>query len=404
MLKKTITFLFFLVVLSSCKKEVKNTIDVTHLNWEEVIVNGSNKTVTLMMWQGDQFINNYVKNYIAPAVKEKYNITLNVVNGQGNVIVQTLLAEIQAGKSNSNLDLLWINGETFYQLRQINALFGPFTAQLPNSLYVDYENPFIGKDFQKPTEGYEMPWGNVQMTLIYDSKKVEKPPKTREEFLTFVKEHPGKFTFDNHFTGLTFLKALLIDIAGGQEVLSGAFNEAKYNQYSKELWDYVKELKPYLWKKGETFPEAVATMHQLFANGELWFTMSNNDAEVDNKISEGLFSEDARAYVPNFGTIQNSHYMGIPKLSSKKEAAMLVANFMISPEAQLKKMDPMVWGDGTVLSMKKLNAGLRAKFKNLPSRKYAPKRTIIQQYALQEIAPEYMIRLAEDFRQNIILN
>jgi hypothetical protein len=42
-------------------------------------------------------------------------------------------------------------------------------------------------------------------------------------------------------------------------------------------------------EKRTVFPENVAQVHQLFSNGELWFTMSNNDAEVDSKIAEGLF-------------------------------------------------------------------------------------------------------------------
>jgi len=292
--------------------------------------------------------------------------------------------------------------QSFYQIRQIDGLYGPWTDLIPNAKYINFSNPFIGIDFQQPTEGFELPWGNVQMTLIYDSQKVQNPPKTRAELSAFVKQHPETFTFDNHFTGLTFLKALLIDIAGGNDALSGEFDEEKYKQYSEELWQYISDLKPYLWNKGEVFPENVAQMHQLFAGGELWFTMSNNDAEVDNKIAEGLFPKTARAYVPDFGSIQNSHYLGITKLSGKKAATMVVANTMVSFEAQLEKMNPEVWGDGTVLSMDKLPEFQRNAFENIPQRKYAPKRSNIQEKALMELAPEYMIRLAEDFRKEII--
>jgi putative spermidine/putrescine transport system substrate-binding protein len=42
-------------------------------------------------------------------------------------------------------------------------------------------------------------------------------------------------------------------------------------------------------EKRTVFPENVAQVHQLFSNGELWFTMSNNDAEVDSKIAERPF-------------------------------------------------------------------------------------------------------------------
>ncbi|MFN7119146.1 MAG: ABC transporter substrate-binding protein [Saprospiraceae bacterium] len=399
---------YLLIIFSFClvacnnKKQATQQSNPLEMSWEDILSQAKGSTVNLMMWQGDPLINAYMQNYVIPNVKEQYDITLNISSGQGNAIVQLLMTELQAQKQNSELDLMWINGETFYQLRQIDGLFGPFTDKLPNAQFIDFQNPFIGIDFQQPVNGYECPWGNVQLAIIYNSEKVPNPPMNRAELAAFVKANPGTFTFDNHFTGLTFLKGLLIDIAGGAEELNGAFDEAKYSKYSAELWQYIKELQPYLWKEGKTFPEAVAPMHQLFANGELWFTMSNNDAEVDNKIMEGLFPATARAYVPDFGTIQNSHYMGIPKLAAHKAAAIVVCNFLISPEAQYHKMNPQVWGDGTILDLNKLSSEWKTKFETLPTRRYAPKRSEIQSKALQELAPEYMIRLAEDFRKEVI--
>ena len=391
------------VLITACggKEKEESSIDLASASWEEIEKEAQGKTVNMMMWSGDPKINSYMKNYVAPAMKERYNIDVELSNGQGNAVVQLIMTEKQAGKK-SNIDMMWINGETFYQLRQVKGLYGPFVDQLPNAQYIDLDNPFIGIDFQEPINGMETPWGNVQMTLIYNSDKVTDLPQSREDLLAFVKANPGKFTFDNHFTGLTFLKALLIDIAGGKDALAGDFNEEKYNKYSAQLWSYVKELQPYLWKNGEAFPQNVAQMHQLFASGELLFTMSNNDAEVDNKINEGVFAVSSRAYVPEFGTIQNSHYLGIASDAVDKAAAMVMINFMISPEAQLEKQNPDVWGDGTVLKLDRLSQEFQEKFQNIPSRKQAPNRKDIQEKALQELAPEYMIRLAEDFRTEII--
>jgi putative spermidine/putrescine transport system substrate-binding protein len=335
-------------------------------DWETLVEESKGQTLNFTMWQGDPLINAYIKDYVVPQVKELYDINLQVANGQGNLIVQSVMAELQAGKEESEMDMVWINGETFYQLRQIDGLFGPWTDKLPNARYINFENPFIGVDFQQKVDGYECPWGNVQMTIIYDSLKVPEPPRTRQELAAFVKANPGKFTFDNHFTGLTFLKSLLIDIAGGKQSLAGPFDQAKYDQYSKELWAFLNDLKPYLWREGKTFPEAVAPMHQLFASGELWFTMSNNDCEVDNKIRQGFFSETARAYVPDFGSIQNSHYLGIIRQAPNKAATMVVINFMISMEAQLKKADPEVWGDGTILALDQLPEEWRQRFEQIP--------------------------------------
>lgn len=400
---------FFIILLiagflAGCRPAATDTgdQDLGSLSWEELNARARGATVNLMMWSGDPLINAYMQDYVVPALQERYAISLRIASGQGATIVQSLLAEIQAGKKSSELDLVWINGETFYQLRQIDALYGPFTERLPNAQYVDFGNPFINTDFQQPVEGYECPWGNVQMAIIYNSEFVKNPPRNREQLAAFVREYPGRFTFDTQFTGLTFLKSLLIDLAGGGGALNGPFDEAKYRQYAPRLWAYLRELQPYLWKEGTTFPEAVAPMHQLFANGELWFTMSNNDSEVDNKILQGLFPETARAYVPDFGSIQNSHFMGIPRLSANKAAAMIVCNFLLSPEAQYRKQDPRVWGDGTVLAVDRLPDDWPGKFRTLPSRTYAPVREVLQEHALMELAPEYMIRLAADFREEII--
>ncbi|MCB0598137.1 MAG: ABC transporter substrate-binding protein [Lewinellaceae bacterium] len=376
--------------------------DAAVLSWEQIESRARGATVNLMMWAGDPLINAYMQNYVRPALKERYGIELAIANGQGSAIVQNLMAELQAGKAESELDLMWINGETFYQLRQLGALYGPWTDQLPNAGYIDFGNPFIGVDFQQPVDGFECPWGNVQMAFIYDSLQVSDPPQNRAELLAFVRANPGRFTIDNQFTGLAFLKACLIDIAGGAGSLNGPFDEAKYNAYAPQLWQYFRQMKPYLWKEGRTYPEGVAPMHQMFANGELWFTMSYNDNEVDNKILQGLFPESARAYAWETGTIQNAHYLGISRNSPNKAAAMVVCNFLISPEAQYRKQDPAVWGDGTVLAMDKLPEEWREKFRALPNRRYAPPRKQMQERALRELAPEYMIRLAEDFRKEII--
>lgn len=388
---------------SACtSQQKKQKQKIADLSWEEISQQAKGQEVNLMMWTGDPFINDYMQNYVKPALKNQYGITLNISSGQGSAIVKNLMTELEADKKEGELDMMWINGETFYQLRQIDALYGPFLQQLPNSQYLDLDNRFINTDFQQPIEGYECPWGNVQMCLIYNSEKVTNPPRTMAQLADFVKENPGKFTIPNDFTGMTLLKAFLIDLAGGPQALAGPFDQEKYEKYSSELWQYLNRIKPYFWKEGKTFPDAVAPMHQLFAAGELYITMSNNDAEVDNKIAQGLFNDKARAYVLDSGTIQNSHYMGISKLSPHKAADLVVCNFLISPEAQLRKYNPEVWGDGTVLDLNKLPAQWLQRFSSLPQRKYAPKRSEINQRALQELAPEYMIHLYQDFRKNVI--
>lgn len=399
--RRQLTNLFLLFLTACSSAEQRDPATVLSQSWAQIDERGRNQPVTLMMWLGDPFINDYMNKYVKPEVKKRYGIDLQTVAGQGTQVVQTLIAEREAGQP-SQIDMAWINGETFYQLRQIDGLLGPITDKMPNAKLIDFTNPYIGTDFQQPVAGMEAPWGNVQLAIIYDGKTVPNPPRSFADLPAYVKAHPGQLTIPNEFTGMTLLKSWMIALAGDPKLFQGKFREDVYLKWSTELWKQVNAIKPYFWKQGTTFPEQLATLHQLFANGEVAFTFSDNDAEVDNKVNLGFFPKTARAYVPAPGTIRNSHYLGIIKRAQHPEAAMLVINFLMSPEAQLKKMDPNVWGDHTVLDLSKLTAVSRAEFESLPTRRYAPKRAEIQHLAFQEPAPEYMTRLFKDFRTFVI--
>ena len=376
--------------------------DLSNASWEEVQRQARGQTVTWMMWQGDPGINAYVQQWVAPRLLEGHGVKLQVVSGQGNLIVSALMTEKEARRAQSAIDMMWINGETFYQLRQIGALYGPFTDRLPHAKAIDFDNPFVKYDFQQEVQGYECPWGNVQLALIYDSARVEQPPRTRAALLEWVRRHPGRFTFDSSFTGMTLLKSWLIDIAGGPQALAGPFDPAKYERHSAALWAYVAELRPHLWRRGETFPGSVAELHKLFTSGEVDFTMSNNDAEVDTKILQGALPETSRAFVLDAGTIQNTHYLGIASNAPHAAGAMVAIDFLISPEAQWEKLKPSVWGDGTVLAIDRLPAPWPERFRSVPERRYAPPRAEIQPKALMELSPEYMIRIFEGFRAHVL--
>jgi putative spermidine/putrescine transport system substrate-binding protein len=391
------------VALSSCHPAAApNAADVLAQPWEQIAAQARGAKLTLGMWTGDPFINRYMNEYVRPRLAERHGLELSIVSAQGNQLVTMLMTELEAGRGASGLDLVWINGETFYQLRQLDALLGPFTDKLPGSRFIDFENPFIGYDFQQPIAGYECPWGNVQLALIYASDRVPSPPRNRAELAAWVEAHPGRFTFDTAFTGMTFLKSLLIEFAGGSGSLDGPFDAAAYEAASTQLWAYLNSIKRHFWKRGETFPASVAETHQLFAAGELDFTLSNNDGEVDNKVLQGLFPATARAYVLDSGTIQNSHYLGIPRHSRNVAAALVAIDFLISPEAQLEKLRPQVWGDGTILDLERLPPEWRERFENVPDRKLAPRRSEIAAKALREPASEVMIRLADDFRRYVL--
>ncbi len=401
-------FLSLLILLASvlpsgCDQPAALHSDIAaSRDWSERTRASQGRVVRMAMWDGDPQINQWMRLQVRPWLKEHFKIDLQFSGVRGHALVTRMLSDIEADRSSGDFDIVWINGETFYQLRQINALAGPFTHLLPNARFIDWQDPFIALDFQQPVEGFECPWGTVQMTLIHNSETVPDPPHTLQELESWIRMNPGRFTFDCSFTGMTFLKSLLPGFAERKTDPVLSPDAQTWKTVSGRLWDWIRRQRPYLWREGRTFPEDVAQLHHLFSTAEVDFTMSNNDGEVDNKVAQGILPDSARAYVPDWGTIRNTHYLGIPMNAPQKDAAMIVINYLISPDAQLQKLTPAVWGDGTVLDPDLLSAEWRQRFESVAGRIRVPPAAQLRERALMEPTAEVMIRLHEGFREQIL--
>ncbi|MGE0861256.1 MAG: ABC transporter substrate-binding protein [Gammaproteobacteria bacterium] len=398
----SVPVLVFALLLVGCGEPTSPTRDdLRGRPWSEIEQAARGATVHFAMWTGDPAINRYMREFVTPRLAERHGIELVIVPAQAD-IPALLAAELAAGRATSAYDLLWINGENFYKLRELGALYGPFTARLPNDAYVDWANPRIARDFQQDVAGMEAPWGSVQLLLIADRARVAEPPADVAALAAWIKAHPGRFTFDRAFTGLGFLKTLMIALAGEHNALDGPFDEARYVALRDRAFAWLRDVRPALWREGQSFPRGVGELHQLFANGEVDFTMSMNDGEVDNKVASGLFPDSVYAYALASGTLANTHYLGIPARAAHKAAALVVVNELQSAEAQFEKQRPEVWGDGTVLDVARLPAPWPTRFAEAEARRHAPPRSEIAARALAEPSPEVMIRLERDFRASFL--
>ena len=376
--------------------------NLSKLSWNQVLQNAKGRTVVMNMHQGDKKVNRYMSEYIIPALMQQYGITLKIVGGQGKEIINNIMAEKESGTAIGQIDLCWINGETFYQLRQIDGLFGPFSTQLPNSKYIDLEDPLIKYDFQEEVKGYEVPWGKAFFLAVTDTARVKEPPVSMQQFEAYWQAHPGRFTISQDFIGLTLLKSWLVELAGGIQHLEGPFDESKYKTYSAQLFDFINRNKKNFWKKGETFPANNIPVSQMFGNGEVDFTFTFGNSDIDKKVADGLYPQTSKAYILKAGCTNNTNYLGIPFNSANKEAAMVVCNFLISEEAQIKKNDVTIWGGSMVLDYKKLEPKWQEKYNALPKLKYGVNENEIRARSIKETEPKYMIRIADDFRKYVI--
>ena len=322
-------------------------------------------------WGGSPAINAYIQ-WVAQEVKSRHGITLRHVKLTDTAsAVSRILAEKTAGRdTDGSVDLIWVNGENFASLKRNGLLQQQGWAfHLENFQLTDADElPGIVTDFATPTDGLESPWGRAQLVFGHDTADLASPPRSAVALRQWIMANPGRFTFPQppDFVGTTFLKQILVELTADQELLQQPADTADHEAVLEPLWDWLAATTPSLWRGGRHYPANYTEMVQLLGDREISIAMAFNPAEFSNNISSGVLADTTRSYIHENGTISNVHFVAIPFNSGAADAARMVANFLLSPEAQAHKANPEIWGDPTVLSMARLGADDRALFSSLP--------------------------------------
>jgi putative thiamine transport system substrate-binding protein len=369
-------------------------------DWEGVLEEARGQHVFFHAWGGDQRRNRYVE-WAAGIVTERHGVTVTQVKLADTAeAVSRVVAERSAGRGiGGSVDLIWINGANFAAMKREGLLFGPWADRLPSWRYVDVEGkPTVLRDFTVPTEGYEAPWGVAQIVFFHDGARLPEPPRSLRALGEWASAHPGRFTYPQppDFLGLTFLKQALYGTVEDPDVLQLPAEEANYAGVTAPLWDWLATLTPNLWRGGRAYPADTARLRQLLADGEIDIAFSFNQAEASAAIANGELPATVRSYVLEGGTIGNANFLAIPYNASAKAGAMVLANFLMSPEAQARAQDPAVLGNFTVLDMDALPPGDRARFEaiDLGPATLGPEELGA---ALPEPHPSWMERLSADW-------
>ncbi len=376
------------------------------LTWPQVLERARGQTVDWYMYGGFASANAYVNGYVAPRVEELYGIRLRQVPVKDIAeVVGKILVEKQAGKmAGGEVDLMWINGENFRTCKRNDLLYGPFADLLPNQKLVDWNRPSVSNDFGEPVQGYESPWGSAQVVIIYDSKRTPNPPQTMGDLLAWIKANPGRFTYPAppDFTGSVFVRHVFYHVAGDVNTWQDKFDEHRFQTAAAKTYQVLNDIAPYLWRQGTTYPQSPVQLHHLLADGEVDFAMSYHPAEASEMIQHGLYPDTVRTFVFKEGTISNTHFVAIPFNAFDKEGAMVTANFLISPEAQLQKANIEVWGDMPAIDIRRLDAAWQEKFKNLPRGIATLSDKELQSHQLPEPPSEILIRLEKGWDQHVL--
>ena len=335
--------------------------------WEDTLSKSSGQTIFFHAWGGDRNINSYIR-WATDEVKKRHNINVKhvKVSDTSNVVARILSEKNAKKDSNGAVDLVWINGENFSMMKKNKLLLREnWIFKIPNSEYLDFKNnPSLLNDFGINTEGREMPWGLSQLTFYYDSKFLKTPPRSSMKLKQYILNNKGRFTFPQppDFVGTSFLKQILTEVISDKNLLKSEYNPKTHEKELQPLWMWLDEVTPNLWRKGKNYPSNYLALTELVAEREIDIGMAFNISHASNAISEGRLPKTVRSYIHEKGSLANVHFLTIPYNSSKKGAAKIFVNFLISPYAQLRKQNNKYWGDPSVLSMDKLNMDWKKKF------------------------------------------
>ena len=391
MKQKYLIFIIIPLVLifMSCSENKNTSIDLTNYSDIENAAEGS--VVTFYMWGGSAEINKWVDDVVGKKLKEEYNIVLKRVPMDASIYINKLLTEKLANKTTGSIDLVWINGENFKNAREEDLLYGPYTNNLPNfKNYIDKDS--VNSDFGFPVNGYEAPYGKSYFVFEYDSKKIEDIPLNFTDLLKWAKNNPGRFTYPQppDFTGSAFVRLAFYAANGGYENLKTDLSDEELNKYMNNLFLYLNEIKQYLWQEGKVYPRDTAALDSLFEQGEVDFSMNYNAAHAQNKINSGQYPESIRTFVMKNSALYNLHFTAIPYNAPNKPGALVLSNFLMSPEIQLSKSRPENWGDLTVLNTDKLSENLKVQFKKVNKGDAILPLEVLYREGVPEISAKYI--------------
>lgn len=349
------------LILFSLVSYAKSLPHEGDVNWQEIEHKAKGQDVYFNAWGGSQEINDYLR-WVTRQVKKQYGVNLHHVKVTDISETTTrLLAEKTAGRNTQgSVDMVWVNGENFKSMKNNQLLYGPFVSNLPNWKKVDSTLP-VNNDFSEPTDGLEAPWGVGQLVYIHDQKRLPKPPQSAQQLLEYAQANPGRITYPKppQFHGTSFLKALLIELTNQPAKLTQPVNKATFAQVTQPLWDYLDTMKPYLWQQGKQFPSSQPKMLQLLDDNQIDVAITFNPNEVFSAQATGKLASTTQAYAWSNGALSNIHFLAIPWNTNAKEGALVVINYLLSPEAQSRKGDIDVWGDPSVLQTQYLTGSAK---------------------------------------------
>ena len=210
-----------------------------------------------------------------------------------------------------------------------------------------------------------IPYRGSSVLLAYNTKTVSSPPKTLADLLSWIKAHPGKFTYntpDSGGSGQAFVTTVL------DRSLSPSVRQKMVTSYVPDLesdWNTgfatLASLNPYVYQKG-VYPNGNNQVLDLLSSGQITMAPVWSDQFITGQTNGQIPSSISYTQISNPSLTGGAAYLGIPKASPRQEGALALAGWLLNPPAQ-QLIAKQVAGY-PVIGLDKLPASVQDQFKN----------------------------------------
>ncbi len=317
-------------------------------SWDQVVKLAKQEGEVTWYGYGTDFDKTYYTGLIK-GFEAEYGIKSTYVNGSWFDTVQKLIAEKKAGKEVGNADLVFSWSVPFRNAWNAGVVWKyPVSYVVPNARNV-IDVDMLEYTDMLPVHGAFLPFLWWQVGFLYNKKMVKNPPKSLDDLLAWCKAHPGKFTYSDPNkggSGHTFLMTIIEWLYGyntyynqmglpfNNDLAEPLWNSKSPKGYS--LWGYLNELEKYMYQPG-FYPAGNSAAISLFSKNVVWLEPQWMDTTAE-WVKEGMVDPNTVAFYipkPSFDA-GGMDGLFIPWNAPHKYAAMLLENYLLSKEVQMK--------------------------------------------------------------------
>ena len=297
------------------------------------------KTVTINLYaSGDVNVQSLWQQYLIPGFEKKNKgIKVKLIFSEHGVNDTPTLARIGAAVKQRKWPGIDLVDAGLVTTLATDGLTQPVVkATAPNIANVD-------KKLLTPVHGAAIPYRGSSVVLAYDSKNVPTPPKTLSALLTWIKAHPGKFTYNSPNSGgsgYSFAETV-VDSFIPQNILTQMQQGYVPNLESswKQGLDLLHSLNQYVYQG--VYPNGNQAVLDLLAKGQIWVAPVWSDQALTALKTNQLPSSIHLTQISNPSFTGGAAYLGVPKSARHKAEVYRFVNYVLSPAAQTQIINVM---------------------------------------------------------------